>query len=156
MATDSSNSEWQAYADYDVSSRVAESIDDAVMAYSTLEAMMSEGASIDPGQASDCRRKIQTAAMRVLVDMQESNDERFDDILEDWVGEDREGGYIQEFQDCELGHNLPGWLFTFVMQIREAGWKLGYVRAGRREPGTPSSDDDEEEQIQQEIQSMVN
>lgn len=138
----SSASTWQAYSDYgEVTHRVSASIEDAVDAYATLEAMMSEGANIEPERAADCRRKIQSAAMRILVDMRESGDDQYKEIIDDWIGSDESKGYIQQLQNTEFGSQLPGWLFEFVLQIRQCGWRLGYVRAGRREKELP--DDDE-------------
>jgi len=30
-----------------------------------------------------------------------------------------------------LDSGSPQWLYTFVVQIREAAWELGYLQAGR-------------------------
>lgn len=135
---------WEGYSDYEtVSKSVAQSISDAVDAYAWLQGRQQEDASVNPEQAADARADILGAALKLYVEMQQEHErgnDEYDAMLERWgyetdndgVDEER-GPYVQEFHELRLTDKVPGWLFQFVMDIRTAGWKLGYLQAGRRE-----------------------
>ena len=144
MATQNSDSEepgtyWEGYSDYQaISRRVAASVGDALDAYAHLQSVHREGAALDPERAATQRQKILSAAMRLFVEMQEEEDQGnddYEDILERWRGPGEEPGYIQKFHEHNFQSGLPGWMFQFIVDIRSAGWKLGYLQAGRRSKG---------------------
>lgn len=43
------------------------------------------------------------------------------------------GGYIRAFRDADLSEDVPEWAGQFAVDIRTAGFRLGYLQAGRRE-----------------------
>lgn len=135
---------YEAYSDYyQVSQSVAKSIGEAIDAYATLEAAHTEGASLRPDEAAKCRRDILAAAMRLVTEMEQDGDEKeiYAEILTRWRGDGESDGFLRELQQQQLNNGLPHWMFQFVMDIRRAGWELGYVRAGRekkKEPDDPA------------------
>lgn len=143
--TDSeSQTQWDAYSDYQlVSQRVAKSIEDANDAYAIIESGLKSGAKIDSYQETELRADILGAAMRLRVELENERDKRpvYDDILSDWEGED---GYIARFRRMDLQYDAQGeWLAEFILQIRRAGWELGYLKAGREEKhDDPGGSDD--------------
>lgn len=128
---------WDGYADYkSVSKRISQTIEDAVKAYSYIDAAHSEGASLRPEEARDARTPILNAAIMLHDEMQreaERNDD-YDDILERWDGED---GFVRRFDEISLRDERPGWLYQFIRDIRSAGWRLGYLQAGKTEREGP-------------------
>jgi NH3-dependent NAD+ synthetase len=69
----SSETTWEGYSNYrDVSQRVAESVSDAVDAYSALDSRHVEGASISQEYAATARQHIFAAAIRLYTEMNSS------------------------------------------------------------------------------------
>jgi hypothetical protein len=152
MSTDRANQgdggRWEGYSDYrQVSGRIAATVDDAVEAYAFLDASATEGTVIQPADARDARTSIMTAAMMLHHEMEREaarGNEDYNEILADWEGEN---GYIQRMATIQFKQTVPGWLYDFVRQIRKAGWKLGYLQAGRtgrQEPDDPVEAEAEE------------
>ena len=129
---------WEGYSDYRlVSGRIARTIEDAVEAYAVIDARHSEGATVSPDLASDARASIMAAAMMLQHEMERERDDAdkpYDEILSRWEGEE---GLLQKMDGIQLRKVRPGWLHKMVLDIRRAGWELGYLQAGRtgsREP----------------------
>lgn len=145
MATDDTGTEteWEGWSDYQrVGDRVARSVHNAVEAYAILSARHAENARIKPDVAADARAKILAPALRLKTEMA-INDDRFEETLADWQGED---GYIAQLREIQLQHQCPSWLPEFVEDIRKVGWELGYLQAGRtvkKEPEDPTERDTE-------------
>ena len=151
MSTDTgNNTEWEGYANYqEVSKRISRSVFQAVDSYAWIQGAHQEGSNIKPEDAADARADILSAAIRLYVEMQQEKSdygvEKYDNILDDWSGED---GFIARFHQISLRQNCPGWIGTFVMQIRQAGWALGYLQAGRRSKQEP------DDPVEAEVEAM--
>lgn len=127
----SSATRWEGYSNYElVSKRASKAIDDALDAYALLHGAHAEDAAVQPDFAAEARSKILSAAIRMLVEMREDRDavDTYEEILDRWEGEN---GYINRLLQSQLHQEVPGWLFQFVIDIRQAGWSLGYLQAGR-------------------------
>lgn len=139
MSTDDDRgSRWEGYSDYRVvSGRIARTIEDAVEAYAVIDARHSEGASVSPELASDARASIMAAAMMLQHEMERErgDDEKpYDEILSRWEGEE---GFLRQMDTVQLRQVRPAWLHEMVLDIRRAGWELGYLQAGRTESQEP-------------------
>lgn len=139
MSTDDDRgSRWEGYSDYRVvSGRIARTIEDAVEAYAVIDARHSEGASVSPELASDARASIMAAAMMLQHEMERErgDDEKpYDEILSRWEGEE---GFLRQMDTVQLRQVRPAWLHEMVLDIRRAGWELGYLQAGRTESQKP-------------------
>lgn len=124
---------FEGYSDYErVSGRIVMTIEDALEAYAFIDSAFTEGAPVSPEDARDARTSIMNAAMMLFDEMrreQANNIDKYDDILDRWEGED---GYIARFHEHSLRRDgSEGWLHQFVLDIRSAGWKIGYLQAGR-------------------------
>lgn len=122
--------EWQSFADYRaVSQQVARAVDEAVAAYSEIESMHVEGVKIRDREAAQARARVQTAALMLLPEL-EANADDYDELLARWTDED---GYLARLDDVSLRVSCPDWLEQFARDIREAGFRLGYLQAGQYE-----------------------
>lgn len=142
-----SNTRWEGYSDYKVISlQVAKSVDNAIEAYSRVHGAHAENATIDPDLAAEARGRILSAALKLVVELRQDRDsvETYAEILDRWEGEE---GFINRFNEIQLQSSCPGWLFQFVLDIRTAGWELGYLQAGRTTKGEP--DDPVEADVQE-------
>jgi len=139
-------SRYEGFSDYNkVSRSVAESIDDAVDAYALIQSRHTEDKPVKPDLAAEGAGRILGAAIRLLPELEQDSDdvEEYGELLGDWAGEE---GYIERLKDARLSRDCPGWLGEFVVQIRRAGWELGYLQAGRtvkQEPDDPVERDSE-------------
>lgn len=159
-----SRTEWEGYSDYEAVSRsVAKSIDDAVDAYAWLQRLHREDASVRPRAAANASADVLAAALRLYVEMQQEHEEGnddYDEILARWgydvADDDEDGGpdigtdeapkgFISALHEGTFQSGLPSWMLELVTDIRTAGWKLGYLQAGRR--SKKSSDDPVEEDV---------
>lgn len=138
---------WEGYSNYEsVSRRINESVATALDSYSYIAAAHSEGAPVHPQQAAEARASIMAAAMRLATEMEEDrgNVQLYDEILDRWRGTETEDGYFSQFQEVRLQQQSPAWLFSFVYDIRQAAWKLGYVQAGRTQKEDPADPNEAE------------
>lgn len=143
MAPDPPEQKWDGFSIYaDVSQDIHQSVSDAIDSYSVVVSAHSEGAKLRPDDAARHKANILGAANRLITELNQE-DHRFEDILDDWRGTgDGSPGRISELHDTALTEQYPGWLHRFVLQIHEAAWRLGYLKAGRYEsddPDTPES-----------------
>lgn len=136
---------YEGYSDFEfVSRRNARSIDAAIKSYAVIDSYHIEGAPLEPEQIAEARANILSAAMQLVPELEDNkdNDEEIKKILNDWVGEEggRGKGYLEQLRESSLYNddNL-NWLAEFVAQIRQAGFMLGYLKAGRE------IDDEDEE-----------
>lgn len=95
------------------------------------------------------------ATLRLLAELQEKREEKdiYDKFLIRWLAdkgldeiEDESGaerpseGFVGALKDIQLHSECPDWLYQFVLDIRTAGYELGYLQAGRtvdKEPDNP-------------------
>jgi hypothetical protein len=122
---------FEGYADYEiVSLRVGRAIDQAVDSYARIDAAHTEGATVSPELAAEARGRILGAAMKLLPPLQADREavDLYADILDRWKGEN---GFIARMDTVSLRRECPGWLFKFVLDIRRAGWEIGFLQAGR-------------------------
>lgn len=141
------NTRWEGFSNYqNVSERMAQSIEGAIRAYTFLDSRHQEGAPITPKEAAEARSKILTPALRLMAEMEEEREtvDKYDEMLDRWTADDDDGdddpGYIRRINEVKLQNASPGWLFQFVLDIRSAGFELGYLQAGRtvkEEPTDP-------------------
>jgi hypothetical protein len=136
--------DWDGYSDYAyVSYQISSAIDNAIDSFSTLQALHDERAKIKATQAANARQPILSAAMRLLPELekQADNNSDYEEMVDEWTEngvEDR--GYIDALRDANLQSESPDWLYEFVLDLRRAGWELGYLQAGRYE-----DDDDDDD-----------
>jgi len=136
-ADSSANTRWEGYSDYQaVSHRVGQSIESAVEAYAEISSAHTEGAPVTPDQAAEARAAILAAALKLVPEMENDREAvtMYDEILDRWNGEE---GFIARLNDMQLQQTAPGWLFQFIVDIRRAGWELGYLQAGRTAKSDP-------------------
>lgn len=136
---------WDGYSDYrTISSRIGRNIFDAIDSYAYIHSLHAEHARVKSREAATHRAQILSAALTLKpeIENQEGTNEELAAILERWeggtAGEDvdvevPDQGFIAAFSDLELTGSDPGWLYQFVIDIRRAGWELGYLKAGRHE-----------------------
>jgi hypothetical protein len=129
---------WEGYSDYrEISLRTAESIDRALEAYALVDSAHTENASLGPFEAAEARSDILACAIKLIPELRNDEDDvdLYADVLERWTdGEgDEEDGYVSRLDDVSLRRECPSWLFQFVLDMRAAGWHLGYLQAGRTE-----------------------
>lgn len=149
--TDEPTTRWEGFSDYQaVSNSIVRSIDEALDSYTVLQSLHAEGAKVSPRQAAQARAKILSAALRLVPELRDyaSDNEEYQDILGRWLGaveigdktyegdfsdfeDDIDEGFIDALDDVVLNTMSPGWLHQFVVDIRTAGWELGYLQAGR-------------------------
>lgn len=144
---------WEGFSDYQsVSASIVSSIDDAIDSFATLQSLHVEGARVKPEQAARARANVLAAALRLVPELRDNADtsEIYQDILSRWLGEIEvedeqitgnfseyegdnhiEDGFIEALNHVQIHTESPDWLHQFVVDIRTAGWELGYLQAGR-------------------------
>lgn len=141
---ESYESRWEGYAQYEwVSKEIAATINDAIDAYALVDSAHAENAPLNPAVAAKARSKLLSASIQLLNEMDNDRDEveDYEEILDRWEGDD---GYIQKLSNINLQQNCPGWLLQLAMDLRKAGWELGYLKAGRMQRKNPPDKDHEE------------
>jgi len=215
----SSNGRFEGYSHYQtVSSSIAESIDEALSAYTELDSLHAENAKVGAQQAARARSRIKLAALKLVPELREDahHNEQYQQILARWHGgfkidtaetqsaeeevqpgeleaedeeveeetedveefeDDSEGeleeeelseeekakqeqkeeiqpnfphetpaaGYFDALSEIRLQQECPDWLEDWVIDIRTAGWEIGYLQAGRSvspEPDVPDPDEE--------------
>lgn len=139
---------FEAYPDYSAVSRaVAQSIEDAVDAYSKMQSRHSEGARVTPDQAAEASAHILGAALKLLPELEDDREtvEQYDEILTRWEGDN---GFIERLKQTSLSSRSPEWLGQFTVDIRRAGFELGYVKAGTQK------EEDSEDVVERDAESM--
>jgi hypothetical protein len=139
---------FEAYPDYSsVSRSVAKSVDDAIDAYSKMQSRHAEGARVTADQAAEGSAHILSAALTLLPELEDDREsvEEYDKILNRWQGEN---GYIERLKRTSLGTESPEWLGQFIVDIRRAGFQLGYLKAGTQ------TETDSEDVVERDVESM--
>lgn len=147
-ADSESGTRWEGYSDYEIVSRqVATSVDRAIEAFSRIEAAHIEDAAIDKSTAAEARGRIRAATMKLIPEMEADREdvEQYDTILSRWEGED---GLLVAFREASLRRECPGELYQLVLDIKTAGWELGYLKAGRTASTEP------EDTVEAEVESI--
>lgn len=159
MATaEDSETKWDAYSDYqDVSNRLTKSIDAAIEAFALLDQARQTGCKINSKHEMQERAEIVAAATRLRVELESESargEEYAEEILDKWVGEGDEEGYLAKFRHAPRGGIADlEFLEEFATDIRRAGWELGYLRAGREEKAENQGDSADSE-VQKVIEEM--
>lgn len=136
---------WEGYSDYEVvSKRIGRKVSNAIEAYSVLQGAGAERAELSDYEYTRARAKILDAAMNLKVEIEReaaneppnSDENIYTPIVDRWTegtDENASDGYINAFMALSIsrGGRVPGWVFTFVEDIRRAAWELGYLQAGR-------------------------
>ncbi|WP_148414916.1 hypothetical protein [Haloferax sp. KTX1] len=128
---------WDGYSNYEkVSDRYARAVDDALNAWAWIDAAHAEDAQIRPEDAAEARSLIKAAAFRLIPEMEYDKEDvdLYGEILDRWLGED---GFIERFESVSLTTSSPGWMHEFMLDIRRAGWEIGYLKAGRTQKEEP-------------------
>lgn len=138
--------QWEGYSDFEtVSASIGNSIDNALAAYAELEGLHREGGKVKTNQAAHARSQIKLAALKLVPELQSDapNVKAYREILARWLGVESveyevdgpEDGYFDRLGSTRLSTECPDWLEDWVIDIRTAGWKLGYLQAGRQSEG---------------------
>lgn len=150
---------WEGYSHYKtVSQSITDTIDEALEAYARLDSLHKEDVKLTRGdsrkEVADARAKIKLAALKLVPELREdaTTKEQYQHILARWNGSyelDREegsikkvqpqfpndppeGGYFSALDKIMLHDQCPNWLGDWVIDIRTAGWELGYLKSGRK------------------------
>jgi hypothetical protein len=132
---------WEGYSNYEyVSRQITRKVSRAIEAYSLLQSAGAERSNLDDFEYTEARSMILDAAMSLKVEIEreaaaQGNGSVFADIEERWTEGDEtiDQGYIHAFHQLSVQDDgVPGWVFTFVSDIRLAAWELGYLQAGRK------------------------
>jgi len=131
MPEDEVRTEWDGFADYQsVAQRNARTIHDAVEAFATVERAHQERGKLTADVAAKAGSRILTAAINVQTELaayEDQNDD-YEALLAKFQGET---GYVERLRGTNLRSECPPWLYDFVVDIRRAGFELGYLKAGR-------------------------
>jgi hypothetical protein len=141
---------YDAFADYQsVSQSVARSIDQAVEAWAHIHSLHAADQRVPGHEAAEAAARLLTAATKLQPELEQDRDrvDTYDDILGAWEGEE---GYIEQLKATSFERGCPEWTHEFVLQIRRAGWHLGYLQAGRQES------DEDEDWVEGPVDKMLN
>jgi len=69
------------------------------------------------------------------------DNERYQDLLDSFEGRE---GYTARLKSADLSQSCPGWLYQCVVDIRRAGFQLGYLKAGRESDDRDLETDEDE------------
>lgn len=164
----SGNGRFEGYSHYQtISNSIAESIDEALSSYAKLDSLHAEGAKIGSQDAARARSDIKLAALKLVPELREDahHNEQYQQMLARWHGsfevEQENGvpkkiqpkfptpapddGYFAALADIQLQRECPPWLEDWVIDIRTAGWEIGYLQAGRSVSPDPDIPDPDEE-----------
>lgn len=125
------STQYEGYSDYSAVSRnVSTAVDEAVEAYALIQSHHTEGARVSPETGAEAAAHILGAALKLQPELENDRDQNdtYDNMLDSWQGDD---GYIERLKTTPLSSNCPDWIGEFVVDIREAGFELGYLKAGR-------------------------
>lgn len=162
---------WEGYSNYkSVASAIAETIDEALEAYAKLDSIDKEDVKLSRDEdklVAESRAKIKLAALKLVPELREDapTNEQYQQILARWHGsvevetdtgslkkvqpsfpnEGPEAGYFEALDSIRLKDGCPDWLENWVIDIRTAGWELGYLKAGRRRKDRSDLDPDTEQ-----------
>lgn len=162
---------WEGYSHYkSVSASITETIDEALEAYTRLDSLHREDVKLSRElryEVAEDRAKIKLAALKLVPELREDapNKEQYRQILARWLGsfelkrdgkiekkvqpqfpnEPPDGGYFSALDKIMLHDECPTWIGDWVIDIRTAGWELGYLKAGRQKKDTSGLDPAEEQ-----------
>ena len=130
--TDEPQTEYDGFANYEtVANRIEETIYASIEAYAYLGQAEPSQVKIGRQEERQLRAEILTAALIMEIEIEEhasAGEEWAEDILGRWSGE---GGYIDRLRQAPSGEAARDWCRQFVTDIRRAGVRLGYLKAGR-------------------------
>lgn len=127
---------WSSFSNYtDIAQDVHEAVVGAIEWQAFINACHREGARVQPEDAANASGQIMSAARRLLTELRQERDseQKYDEILKRWEGENGKKGYIEQLAETSLSENNPAFLHQFVEDIHEAAFEIGYLRAGREE-----------------------
>ena len=114
-------------------------LNDALKAFSHVNACYTQGSSLTEDRAVKCKSHILQAAMRLQQEIRYNSEvDEYEEMWERWEGED---GFISRFYDTNLRDGMPGWMLQFQMDIQDAAWQLGYHRVGKFRAADPDTDE---------------
>lgn len=164
--------QWEGYSDYrKVSQSIATTITNAIKSYAILKRRHTENARVRQETAAEAGMHLEAAALQLLPELQSDveTNQQYESILRRWLGEEtldevlndenpaladpseehRDGGYLSQLDAIQLHQECPPWLKQFVLDIKTAGFELGYLRAGRERKAT------ERDPVEEESDSFV-
>ena len=129
---DGPRTEYDGFANYEtVANRIEETIYASIEAYAYLGQAEPSQVKIGRQEERQLRAEILTAALIMEIEIEEhasAGEEWAEDILGRWSGEN---GYIDRLRQAPSGEAARDWCRQFVTDIRRAGVRLGYLKAGR-------------------------
>lgn len=132
---------WAGFSDYEkVASRLHDDINRAVDAYSHIDSRYKQGVGITPQTAVSARESILRITKRLAREVKKNrhSDDTLEEIHGRWNGDD---GLVAELEATSFLDGNPPWLGQLVDDIIEAGWELGYLKAGREKLANPDDVD---------------
>jgi len=136
------NQRYEGYTDFQsVSNRVAKSVDQAIDAYTELEAFDAEH-KVRSEDAAYARRDIHSAALRLVPeleanrgsgDTEDGEQDVFEEVYDRWLqsGDEDGGPYLERLRQANLRREVPEFVHQLVLDIRKIAWEAGYLQAGR-------------------------
>lgn len=147
MSSDlNTDTRYEGFSDYkSVSRSIAETINNAVNAYARIQSLHAENAKVSTQMGAEASTHILSASLNLLVEIEDDKEsvDEYQEIFNRWTGDD---GLIERLKTTRLSLECPEWLDQLIIDIRTAGFELGYLQAGRtskQEPDDPVERDTE-------------
>lgn len=142
----SPDKQWEGYSDFQsITTKIHDDVNSAVEAYSYIDSKYTQGAGITPQEAVKIKKSILQISKRLFFEIKRNkHTEDYEEIWERWSGED---GHMAKLEDVNLRQERPEWLSQHVDDIVEAGWRLGYLKAGIEKPSDPTDDDQQAKEM---------
>lgn len=149
----SDNQKWAGFSDYEkVASSLHDQINRAVKAYAHIDSKDKQSVGITPQTAVRTREAILSITKRLSFEVEKHRGEDgLEEIHERWagveVGDDGEvedsddAGRVALLEQADFQDGTPPWLGDHIDDIVEAGWELGYTKAGMEKTTAPEGDD---------------
>lgn len=137
---------FEGYSDYSsVSKDIAEAVARAIDGYGILVSR-----NPDRDKVKRAQQAMLAAAMRLLPEIEESMSAKpeLQEVHARWVGKGEDQGFIDEIEQVGFNHRPSEMLQQFAFDIRKAAFKLGYLKAGREERDSGSTDVDDKQSEQ--------
>ena len=130
---------WESFTDFQsVTESVHRDVRRAKQAYSFINSCHTHGRPPSSSKAVAKKTYLLNAGLSLRHEIKQNQGvEPFDEIISRWDGED---GFLEKLERVNLRTDCPKWLRQYVDDVIEAGWELGYTKAGRQKLADPEDD----------------